>query len=178
MTHLKGYFEMSNYDNCNKPSISVSQNKHMLGPRSIGLNHTERSNTKKSINSVVKVLFLFFKNTQQFSYKITWTSKEIWIGFISICGNPPPHPPINHVKLFKNFTLVCVITFNSLLMLKKQNNTISLTYSINTCKWTSFSCFFYVLFSDLLSLVKVSWMAGYFSLNFSLISFFRVEGFT
>lgn len=71
MTHLKGYFEMSNYDNCNKPSISVSQNKHMLGPRSIGLNHTERSNTKKSINSVVKVLFLFFKNTQQFSYKIT-----------------------------------------------------------------------------------------------------------
>lgn len=176
MMHLKGYFEMSNYDNCNKPSISVSQNKHMLGQRSIGLNHTERSNTKNQLTASQKYCFSFLKIHNNFLTKSPEPLKKFELVSCQFVGNPPP--PINHVKLFKNFTLVCVITFNSLLMLKKQNNTISLTYSINTCKWTSFSLFFYVLFSDLLSLVKVSWMAGYFSLNFSLISFFRVEGFT
>lgn len=132
MTHLKGYFEMSNYDNCNKPSISVSQNKHMLGPRSIGLNHTERSNTKNqlSITASQKYCFSFLKIHNNFLTKSPEPLKKFELFHVNLWENPP----INHVKLFKNFTLVCVITFNSLLMLKKQNNTISLTYSINTCK--------------------------------------------
>ena len=44
--------------------------------------------------------------------------------------------------------------------------------------YTDFDFASFILFPYLLSLVRVSCMAGYFSLNFSLISFLRVDGFT
>lgn len=103
MTHLKGYFEMSNYDNCNKPSISVSQNKHMLGPRSIGLNHTERSNTKNQLTASQKYCFSFLKIHNNFLTKSPEPLKKFELVSCQFVGNPPP--PNKSCKTLQKFYL-------------------------------------------------------------------------
>lgn len=100
MTHLKGYFEMSNYDNCNKPSISVSQNKHMLGPRSIGLNHTERSNTKNQLTASQKYCFSFLKIHNNFLTKSPEPLKKFELVSCQFVGTPPPNKSCKTLQKF------------------------------------------------------------------------------
>lgn len=98
--HLKGYFEMSNYDNCNKPSISVSQNKHMLGQRSIGLNHTERSNTKNQLTASQKYCFSFLKIHNNFLTKSPEPLKKFELVSCQFVGTPPPNKSCKTLQKF------------------------------------------------------------------------------